>query len=324
MTAKENAVPPYVNTGETIGFPPSRDEVERVVRRIAGNILHHTKRSFVEAKSGSLLVNLSGLTADENITLADPYCDWKYWNGVIYIGMKRLGEELHHEEYVTYGAQNFTFIFKHLDFFKKRFEKRIPDAPFHQYFRMDRLDDCGAMGAALLETLPGNNNENWQQRIEQTADYIMNKQERLADGTFARCRFGKTTLWADDLYMSVPFLAGMYSYSGNDEYLREAARQVLNFHKRLFEPFRGLYYHTWYLEEETFGVAFWGRANGWAAMAKCHLLDVLPAEDPDRTSVLKTLREQITGFSRYQSADGTWRQLTDKADSWAESSSTAM
>jgi rhamnogalacturonyl hydrolase YesR len=37
------------------------------------------------------------------------------------------------------------------------------------------------------------------------ANYILTKQLRLPDGTLARPKPRNATLWADDLYMSVPF-----------------------------------------------------------------------------------------------------------------------
>ena len=44
-----------------------------------------------------------------------------------------------------------------------------------------------------------------------TAAYISAGQSRLADGTLSR----GSTLWADDPYMSCPFLVRLYCYTGN-------------------------------------------------------------------------------------------------------------
>ena len=43
--------------------------------------------------------------------------------------------------------------------------------------------------------------------IENFIDYISNEQLRLEDGTLARNRPMKNSLWLDDLFMSVPALA---------------------------------------------------------------------------------------------------------------------
>ena len=48
------------------------------------------------------------------------------------------------------------------------------------------------------------------------SDYIKNKQQRLDNGMFFRVRPGTihdNTIWADDLYMSVPFLCRYYKYT---------------------------------------------------------------------------------------------------------------
>ncbi len=43
-----------------------------------------------------------------------------------------------------------------------------------------------------------------------------------------------------------------------------------------------------------------------------------------REKLITALKQHLTGLARYQAANGMWRQLVDKTDSWHESSSTAM
>ena len=314
---------PYVNVPETIHQPPSRKKVEKIIRNVADRIIQETRYGF--RVNGKEYKEVPDNDQFESVKLLSGHTDWKYWNGVINIGMFRLGEELNEKKYIKHPSDFFRFAFDNLGFFKKLFDNRVPEAPFHQYFRMDRLDDCGALGAALIETIQGDeNSEKYNQRVEETAEYILNKQDRLEDTTFVRKRFNRTTMWADDLYMSVPFLSRYYNYSGNINFLDDAIKQVKNFHKRLFSEITGLYYHCWYAESDTFGVAHWGRANGWVAMAVCDLLDKMPSSHPERGDIIRILLKQIIGFSRYQTRNGMWRQLLDKEDAWHESSVTAM
>ncbi len=314
---------PYVNVPETIHRPPSRIEVETLIRKVADRILQETRYGF--RVNGTEYEEVPGNNQIEAVKLLSGHTDWKYWNGVINIGMFRLGEELNNEKYIEHPYDFFRFAFDNLGFFKKLFDDRVPEAPFHQYFRMDRLDDCGALGAALIENIQrGENSEKYNQRIEETADYIHTKQDRLSDGTFVRKRFNRTTMWADDLYMSVPFLSRYYIYSENKKFLDDAIKQVKNFHKRLFSETTELYHHCWYAESDIHGVAHWGRANGWMAMAVCDLLDHMPSSHPEKDDIIRILLKQIIGFSRYQSKNGMWRQLLNKEDAWLESSVTAM
>jgi unsaturated rhamnogalacturonyl hydrolase len=83
-------------------------------------------------------------------------------------------------------------------------------------------------------------------------------------------------------------------------------------------------YHCWYSDVQRPGVAFWGRASGWALLAQVDLLDRLPKNHPKRSQLLKILRQHIVGIARYQGAEGLWHQLLDKPDSYPETSCSAM
>ena len=82
--------------------------------------------------------------------------------------------------------------------------------------------------------------------------------------------------------------------------------------------------HCWYSDVARPGVAFWGRANGWALLAQADLLDRLPSDHPQRGNLLALFRRHIMGVSRYQSDDGLWHQLLDKPDSFLETSCSAI
>ncbi|MFA7564689.1 MAG: glycoside hydrolase family 88 protein, partial [Candidatus Neomarinimicrobiota bacterium] len=83
-------------------------------------------------------------------------------------------------------------------------------------------------------------------------------------------------------------------------------------------------YHNWYSDTGKPGVAFWGRANGWAVLAQVELLDQLPADYPQRDTLLALFRRHIDGIVPYQDSTGLWHQLLDKPDSFPETSCTAM
>ena len=65
-------------------------------------------------------------------------------------------------------------------------------------------------------------------------NYITTQQQRLSDGTLARNRPQKNTLWLDDLYMSVPALAQMGKLTGDKKYFDDVVKQVLQFSQRMF------------------------------------------------------------------------------------------
>jgi unsaturated rhamnogalacturonyl hydrolase len=156
------------------------------------------------------------------------------------------------------------------------------------------------------------------------ADYILNKQIRLANGTLARNHPRKNAVWADDLYMAVSFLARMGQLTENPVYWNDAIRQVENFKNILFNSETELYHHGCLTGTDDLCPAFWGRANGWVMMAQIELLAVLPSEHPRRPELISMLNGHIQGIAKWQAANGLWHQLLDKSDSYLESSCSAM
>jgi rhamnogalacturonyl hydrolase YesR len=155
-------------------------------------------------------------------------------------------------------------------------------------------------------------------------NYISTIEYRLADGTMARNRPQKNTLWLDDLFMSVPALAQMGKLTGDKKYFDDAVKQVLQFSERMFNTDLNIYMHGWVEDMKEHPEFHWARANGWALMAMTELLDLLPADHPGREKVLEQLQLHIKGLAPLQSAKGFWHQLLDKTDSYLETSATAI
>ncbi|NQD72731.1 glycosyl hydrolase, partial [Sphingobacterium shayense] len=68
----------------------------------------------------------------------------------------------------------------------------------------------------------------------------------------------------------------------------------------------------------------WCRGNGWYAAGMAELLRSLPKDNPDRPEILIAYRKMMETLLGFQDATGMWRQVIDDADSWEESSGTAM
>ena len=160
--------------------------------------------------------------------------------------------------------------------------------------------------------------------INNYINYISTKEFRLSDGTLARNRPQKNTLWLDDLYMSVPALAQMGKLTGDKKYYDDAVKQVLQFSKRMFNKDLNLYMHGWVQGMTVHPEFHWARANGWALLAMTELLDVLPENHPGRNVVLQQFRVHVKGLASFQSDKGFWHQLLDRNDSYFETSATAI
>ena len=81
------------------------------------------------------------------------------------------------------------------------------------------LDDAGAMAAAMIRLqMEGQERQAYEPLIERYVSYIMNKEYRLGDGTFARNRPHHNTVWLDDMYMAIPALASYGRYKQDLRY----------------------------------------------------------------------------------------------------------
>jgi rhamnogalacturonyl hydrolase YesR len=303
----------------------SAAETERAVRAVADGVVRDATFDFVDSATGRRYRVPEDAQAPARPRPASAYNDWRYWNGVLTLAMLRLADVLHDPRYAAFARRNVAFAFDHAAYFQWRHGQESKwDYPFGQFFMMQELDDYGAEGASAVEVYALDHDPRYRDYLERAAAFATAQQHRLPDGTFARGFPREWTVWADDLYMSVPFLARMGVLTGERGYLDDAVRQVVGFHRLLFDERAGLMTHNWYSDTGRPGVAFWGRANGWAAMAQVELLDRLPAGDPRRDSVLELFRRHVSGLARYQDTTGLWHQLLDRPDSYLETSASAM
>jgi rhamnogalacturonyl hydrolase YesR len=279
----------------------------------------------VDRKSGLKYTSTKEVPAGTVLQLESPYTDWRYWNGVLNIAMLRLGEALHETGYSDFAVKNVAFSFDNYRYFENMYKGEGKwNYPFGQRFMMEELDDCGAMGGSVIEVYGRDRQDRYQSYIDQAAAHILTKQARLEDGTLSRSFPHKWTLWSDDLYMSISFLSRMGELTRNNKYFDDAAMQVINFQNYVSDVNTGLMHHCWYSDVQRPGVAFWGRANGWALLAQVDLLDRLPNNHPKRPQLLDILQRHILGIARYQGPEGLWHQLLDKPDSYLETSCSAM
>ncbi|OUJ69786.1 glycoside hydrolase family 88/105 protein [Hymenobacter crusticola] len=299
---------------------------EAVVRKVADQVLKETVLGFQGVENKQFYASAAAVPQGVPVKYASPYTGWHYTHGVLNLAMIDLGRLLGEQKYVDYAARHVAFGFDNYRVFEQRFQSGVKHYayPYGEFFTMDELDDFGAMSASILEVYQQVKRPAYKAYLEKAAKHLTEERLRLLDRTFVRAFPYQNTLWADDLYMSVPFLVRMGKFTGQQKYLEEAVTQVLNFTKYLWDEKEELYWHTWYSDLKRNGVAHWGRCNGWVLLAQVHLLDYLPANHPQRARLIQLLERQILGIAKYQSAEGLWHQVLDKPDSYLESSCSAM
>jgi rhamnogalacturonyl hydrolase YesR len=301
------------------------DDTERAIRLVAARVLSDAAFQFEDRHDGRRYLYPERAPLGATLRLVSPLNDWRYTNGVLNLAMVRLGRQLGDSSYPEFARKNIALAFDSYRYFEERHTNESKwEYPFGQFFMMEELDDCGAMGAATIEVFRVDPQERYRAYIDRATTHMQTKQARLDDGTLVRTFPRRWTLWADDLYMSVVFLARRAELPGEDSCFDDAARQVVNFHKYLFDDQLGVMDHCWYSDVQRPGVAFWGRANGWALLAQVELLDRLPEGHPQRDTLLALLRRHIRGIVRLQGREGLWHQLLDKDDTFPETSCSAM
>jgi rhamnogalacturonyl hydrolase YesR len=312
------------------GFAPilqlSAQSNEALVRKIADQIITETKLGFEGTENKQFYASAKDIPENTKVKYATPYTGWHYTHGVLNIAMINLGNYLNDPKYTNYAAQHVVFGFDNYKVFQQRFKNDVKHYtyPYGEFFTMDELDDFGAMSASIIDVYQTVKKPEYKAYLDKAAKHLTEERLRLGDGTLVRKFPYQNTLWADDLYMSVPFLARMGKLTGQGKYFDDAAKQVINFNKYLWDADREIYWHTWYSDVKRNGVAHWGRCNGWIMLAQIHLLDRLPQNHPKRKELMQLLERQIMGIARYQNAEGLWHQVLDKNDSYTESSCTAM
>ncbi len=306
---------------------PKVDEITEVLRRIHGHLDRAVVTRVVDRKTGAEVTDFSKPNAD---AFADPgekfaYSSVSYPMGVILSGMLLAGETTGDPRFNAFVARQLGFIGERLPYFRAQAEAfGARRNSFHSILSPGSLDDSGSMCAALVKARLAAVGPDLKPAIDTWADFISHKQFRLPDGTLARQRPQRASLWSDDFYMSIPALAQMGRLTGERAYYDDAVKNVMQMSARLFNPHVGLFMHGRNMDQPLNPEFYWGRANGWAMMAIVELLDVLPEDHPGRDGVLAILRAHVKGVAERQSGDGLWHQLLDRTDSYTETSASAM
>lgn len=306
---------------------PNIDSIKNVMAKVRDYFYANTQYRVVDSKTRQTITDFSQINPNADLDKGENglFEFWVYPAGVTNIGMLKAGEVTGDNKYTQYPIKNLNFFFDNLAYFKKIDSvKGRTNNSYRRVLHMGSLDDCGAMGASLIKAYKITKDPRFLPVINDIADYISNKQFRLADGTLARQRPQPQSLWADDAFMCVPFLAQMGSLTGETKYYNDAIKQIVQMSKYLFRWDKKLYDHGLNLNNQYDPNFYWARANGWVIMAINELLDVLPENYKGRDEVLKILRSHVQGLAEVQGGDGLWHNLLDKTDSFIESTSTAM
>ena len=215
-------------------------------------------------------------------------------------------------------------------------------------FNTDKEGKITPIGFTNLDSmLPGNlmlllHKETQEPKYKLAADRIRKKfdtYKRTKDGGFwhAESKNREWQLWADGVFMSMPFLVRYGKLYGDSTYANdEATKQLIIYASHLNDPQTGLMFHaydesgasTWADPTTKHSAEFWCRAIGWFGMTLIEVLEILPKEHPRRPQLIAQVRQLAKAYSNFQDEKtGLWYQVVNKGhlpDNWLETSSSSM
>lgn len=280
---------------------------------------------------GGIITDYSKI--DENSTLKKGdfgICTYEW--GVTYSGMLALSEFTGESKYADYAYERLKLlgeIYPHV----RDYYNATGYAMKLKYLASPKwLDDCGAMTAAMIKATIADpsRSRDFRPLLDNGFNFTMYKEYRLSDGILARNRPTTNSVWLDDMYMGITPIAYRALLSQKErgdltqKFYSEAVNQILLFKKYLWVPEKNLFRHGWIEGMAEHPSYHWARANGWAVLTLCDVLDVLPERAQGRKEVLELLTSLLRGIAPYQAPDGRWHQLLDKTESYLETSATAM
>ena len=319
---------------------PSAESVKQTIDRVLRFIDKETPAVLVDKTTGNTVSRPQDIDAGTQLKQGGFRLTSYEW-GVTYSGVLAAYLATGDNAYRDYVSKRHQLLADIAPVFQKIYAtNKAIDGNIRRIIDPHALDDAGAVCCSMIKAVmmmeDGRRKMEDGRRkmaefaaalrpmIDRYIDYIMHREHRLDDGTFARLRPQKNTVWLDDMFMGIPAIAYMGRLTNDTQYYNEAARQILQFANRMWVPEEQLFRHGWVEAMQPHPAFFWGRANGWAILTMCEVLDVLPSDHPQRQAIVDLLRKHAEGLARLQHHNGFWHQLLNRSDTYLETSATAI
>jgi len=156
--------------------------------------------------------------------------------------------------------------------------------------------------------------------IETLRDQLR-EQPRTAEGGFWHKQVYEHQMWLDGLFTGTTFYARYAAYKPEPEAWNDIANQFRVVDAHTLKA-NGLNHHGWD-ESRQMGWSHpvtgcspetWGRAEGWYVMALCDVLELMPANHPERAGLTAILQRVIDALLAVQDPEShLWYQVPDRA-----------
>lgn len=247
---------------------------------------------------------------------------WYYASMLSFNGIRCCGETFDEPKYTQYFLNNEQFLADWSEYATYDCNTFEFSSFMYSFTSGEYLDHIGTMGVNFIEAYRMTGDTRYLNLIRLLQGRIKQMVPRFEDGTFRR-NFRKT-MWADDFYMSGPFLAKLYSQMGDEESLADILCQMKGFVKRLYMPEKNIFSHIYFWETDEKNQVPWGRGNGWIAFSLSELLMCIPETNPAHEQIKQFFYDFCEGVAALQDECGLWHQVLDRPESYLETSCTAM
>ncbi len=229
-------------------------------------------------------------------------------------------------KYYDYFRDGIMVLADYYDYMKYD-HKLFDDVPFlRATIGIKCFDNSGTMCMNMcdlyLEEKDEENKAKLLRVIKDLRDIAMTKIFRLDDGTFYRK--ASMTMWADDMFMSMPFLSRVAIVTKDNKFFDEVIKQLKLYHQKLWMPSEGCFAHIYYPELGRNNRVPWGRGNGWVYVGFAEAIEHLPKDYPGRDEIIELYKEMAKGLIPLQAESGRWRQVLNIPESYEETSCTAL
>lgn len=271
-----------------------------------------------------------------NIITGNPdggkFYSWNYHIGGFVWGLQRLSQETKNPKYTEYAAKWCEYTLSTMPLAEYQ-TKELHAVRSMNWSVVDRpmLDYTTAPAIPFMSRLVYEKDfpmrDQYIQYAEKILYYVADEQFRLSDGVLARQYTVRPSVWADDMFMGIPYMLYAAQYTNDREFRKrlydDAAKQVLLFNKYLFNTDVQLYMQACYADFPQ-KIPFWSRGNGWAIWATTEVLLHVPKKHKDYKTIMDIYRRHIEGLVKVQDADGYWHNILDMPQTVRESSGTAI
>lgn len=259
---------------------------------------------------------------------------WNYHNGGVAWAMQTLTEAIKKPQYNQWANTFCDFHINGIPFVDYQVKTlNAFKSANHYILKTPLLDFTLAPSLPLIYRLRKEatfkNREKYEKFISEMLNYAKDGQLRLPKSNiYTRTTPEKYTTWVDDMFMGIPFLVQAANYATDpkekEQYLNDAARQVLEFSKYVWDADVNLYMHANYSNRNKVKLPNWSRANGWGIWATTEVLKYLPKSSPYYKPILAHFRKHVDALVKLQAPSGFWYNVLNRLDSREEVSGTAI